>query len=89
MFPSTTQETLIEDEIPMTHAGLLRSISALGTNDFNEFIADQYGGCWGTLKFEDTLSDYSNDARSFFYVDDNIDLHVLRQFMINEWQLQS
>ncbi len=28
-------------------------------------------------------------ARPFLYVDDNIDLHGLRQFMISEWQLQS
>lgn len=28
-------------------------------------------------------------ARPFLYVDDDIDLHVLRQFMINEWKLQS
>ncbi len=27
-------------------------------------------------------------ARPFIYVDDSIDLHVLRQFMINEWKLQ-
>ena len=28
-------------------------------------------------------------ARNFLYVDDNIDLHGLRQFMINEWDLKS
>ncbi|CAF5007930.1 unnamed protein product, partial [Rotaria socialis] len=28
-------------------------------------------------------------ARPFLYVDGSIDLHVLRQFMISEWKLQS
>ncbi|CAF1275673.1 unnamed protein product [Adineta ricciae] len=89
MFSSTTQETLVDDEGSPTHAMLMRSISALDPHDFHNFIEQQYGACWGKLKFEDSLSDYSNDARPFLHVDDNIDLHVLRQFMINEWELQS
>jgi len=28
-------------------------------------------------------------ARPFLYVDDTIDLYLLRQFMINEWKLPS
>jgi len=28
-------------------------------------------------------------ARPFLYVDDTIDLYILRQFMINEWKLSS
>ncbi|CAF0831896.1 unnamed protein product [Rotaria sp. Silwood1] len=89
MLPSSTQETLLNDDSPQRHSTFLRSISVLDSNDFNNFIQERYGACWGTLKFEDSLSDYSNDARPFLYVDDNIDLHVLRQFMISEWKLQT
>ncbi|CAF1374593.1 unnamed protein product [Rotaria sordida] len=89
MLASATQETLLNDDNPLRHSTFLRSISVLDSNDFNNFIQEQYGACWGTLKFEDSLSDYSNDARPFLYVDDNIDLHVLRQFMISEWKLQT
>jgi hypothetical protein len=63
MLSSTTQETLLSDDIPPSHRTLLRSISALDTNDFNHFIQEHYGACWGTFKFEDSLSDYSNDVR--------------------------
>lgn len=63
MFSSTTQETLVDDEGSPTHAMLMRSISALDEQAFQNFIEQQYGACWGTLKFEDSLSDYSNDVR--------------------------
>ncbi len=66
MFASSTQETLLNDDIPVTHGMFLRSISALDTNDFNNFIQQKYGACWGTLKFEDSLSDYSNDVCIFW-----------------------
>ena len=66
MLASETQETLMSDEIPMDRAMLLRSISTLDNHDFNHFIEQQYGACWGTLKFEDTLSDYSNDVSVSF-----------------------
>jgi hypothetical protein len=62
MFTSSTQETLLNDDIPITGAIFLRSISALDPNDFNNFIQKNYGACWGTFKFEDSLSDYSNDV---------------------------
>jgi hypothetical protein len=62
MFASSTQETLLNDDIPITNGIFLRSISALDTNDFNTFIQQKYGACWGTFKFEDSLSDYSNDV---------------------------
>jgi len=62
MFPSSTQETLLNDDITITNGIFLRSISALDTNDFNNFIQQKYGACWGTFKFEDSLSDYSNDV---------------------------
>lgn len=66
MLASSTQETLLNDDIPLSHGMLLRSISALDTNDFNNFIQQKYGACWGTFKFEDTLNDYSNDVCSYF-----------------------
>lgn len=67
MFASSTQETLLNDDIPTTSHGIfLRSISTLDTVDFNNFIQQTYGGCWGTLKFEDSLSDYSNDVRIYY-----------------------
>ena len=63
MFASTTQQTLLADDLPTSpHATLFRSISALDPNDFNSFLQQQYGAYWGTLKFEDSLSDYSNDV---------------------------
>ena len=66
MLASETQETLMNDEIPLDRGMLLRSISTLDNNDFNHFIEQQYGACWGTLKFEDSLSDYSNDVSVAF-----------------------
>lgn len=67
MFASSTQETLLNDDLPTTHGLYLRSISTLDTNDFNSFIQQTYGACWGVLKFEDSLSDYSNDVCIFYY----------------------
>jgi hypothetical protein len=107
MRASTTQETLVNsnDDVHNEPPKLLPSISTLETDDFHTLIQQQYGAYWGTFKFEDSLSDYSNDvsfisinsfyfvllskARPFLYIDDNIDLHVLRQFMTNEWNLKS
>lgn len=62
MLASTTQETLLNDDFPSSHATFLRSISTLDPNDFNSFIQNQYAACWGTLKFEDSLSDYATDV---------------------------
>ena len=63
MLSSTTQETLVDDEDSPTPVMLMRSISALDVHDFQNFIEQHYGACWGKLKFEDSLSDYSNDVR--------------------------
>ena len=41
---------------------LLRSISTLDNDDFHRFLQEHYGAFWGKLKFEDSLSDYSNDV---------------------------
>lgn len=63
MFPSLTQKTLLNDDIPIRSDGIfLRSISTLDKNEFNNFIQQTYDACWGTLKFEDSLSDYSNNV---------------------------
>jgi hypothetical protein len=48
---------------------LPRSVSVLETDDFNKYIQDYYGACWGTLKFEDSLSDYSNEVKILCYED--------------------
>jgi hypothetical protein len=72
MLASTTQDTLINDDIPVsTHGLLLRSVSVLDANDFNNFIQQHYGACWGTLKFEDSLSDYSNDVSLYLILTKN------------------
>jgi hypothetical protein len=67
MLASTTQETspdsnddsqkkLLENET------FLRSISTLEPEEFYTFIQKEYGACWGTLKFEDSISDYTNEV---------------------------
>ncbi len=63
MIASTTQDTLIDakKESSPTRA-LIHSISTLEPDEFHSFIQEQYGACWGTLKFEDSLSDYSNEV---------------------------
>jgi hypothetical protein len=63
MIASSTQQTLVNDDPPAAHGMLLRSISTLEPKDFNHFLQEQYGARWGKLKFEDSLSDYSNDVR--------------------------
>jgi len=66
MFASPTQETLLRDENSSSpHGMFLRSISALDAHDFQTFVQDTYGACWGTLKFEDSLSDYTNNVMMF------------------------
>ena len=80
MFASTTQETLIQpnDEVQRDESRirtLFRSISTIDANDFHLFLQQQYGACWGTLKFEDSLSDYTNEVRYF------IDINLLNIFI--------
>ena len=70
MFASTTQETSnrftdAKRKESLDRAPLLRSISTLDPIDFNLFIQQQYGALWGTLKFEDSLNDYSTDVSLF------------------------
>lgn len=65
MFASTTQQQTNDDESNTNRTMLLRSISTLDADDFNIFLQHHYGAFWGTLKFEDSLSDYSNDVRKF------------------------
>ena len=56
------QEALHNDEVASTNSALLRSLSVLGPNEFDNLIRERYGACWGTLKFEDSLSDYSDNV---------------------------
>lgn len=67
MIASATQETLAnsnstqkQDSPP--HSKFARTPSTLETDDFNNYIQQEYGAFWGTLKFEDSLSDYSNEV---------------------------
>ncbi|CAF2382653.1 unnamed protein product [Rotaria sp. Silwood2] len=94
MLASTTQDTMnnandnIQKELSSLEV-LPRSLSTVDSNEFYNIIQQQYGGVWGTFKFEDSLGDYSGEGRSFLYVDGNIDLDVLSQFMANEWKLKA
>lgn len=65
MLPSTTQQILPYEDGPLQEITFLRSISVLDRNDFKKFIQEKYGAHWGVLKFEDSLSDYSNDVSNF------------------------
>lgn len=51
MFTATTQETSFN-----LNDDLLRKLS-LESDDFLRFLEEEYGACWGTLKFEDSLID--------------------------------
>ena len=71
MIASTTQEPLMNsNQSPtsslkkdsFTHGKFLRTPSTLEPEEFNNYIQQGYGAMWGTLKFEDSLSDYSNDV---------------------------
>ncbi|CAF1236408.1 unnamed protein product, partial [Rotaria sordida] len=88
-----TQDALVDENDSIKKklsppAVLFRTLSTLEPEDFHYLIQQQYGACWGIFKFEDYLSSYSSEGRPFLYIDDNIDLHVLHHFMINEWKLQ-
>ena len=62
MIASSTQETLLNDDGYGPNPMFLRTISTLDPKDFKSLIQGRYGACWGTFKFEDSLSDYSNDV---------------------------
>ncbi|CAM2713482.1 unnamed protein product [Rotaria socialis] len=57
-------------------------------DDLYYIIQQQYGGVWRTFNFEDSFGDCSGESRPFLYVDGNIDLYVLSQFMAKEWKLE-
>jgi hypothetical protein len=67
MIASTTQETSVNSKNPSQKESSLsgkfiRTPSTLDTEEFNSYIQQEYGAYWGTLKFEDSLSDYSNEV---------------------------
>ena len=64
MRASTTQEPSRGDDRKNQSSGetLVRSISTIEPQEINSFIQEEYGACWGTLKFEDSLSDYANEV---------------------------
>ncbi|CAF4428057.1 unnamed protein product, partial [Rotaria socialis] len=63
-------------------------LSTENQDDLYYIIQQQYGGVWGTFNFEDSFGDCSGESRPFLYVDGNIDLYVLSQFMAKEWKLE-
>ena len=77
MTASTTQEILFRDDRRASRGRLVRSISALSDNDFNHFIQQQYGACWGTFKFEDMLSNDSSDVSSYLLLKRIDDIYLL------------
>ncbi|CAF0774571.1 unnamed protein product [Rotaria sordida] len=93
MLASTTRDTLnntnddVQKESPPPPT-LTRRLSTLTKDELSNLLEQEYGAVWGTFKFEDSLGDYSIETRPFLYVNDNIDLYVLRQFMIKEWKLK-
>ncbi len=67
MLASTTQETSVDSNDDsqkklLENETFLRSISELEPEEFYTFIQKEYGACWGTLKFEDSISDYTNEV---------------------------
>ena len=70
MITSTTEEPLINSTEPPTEprARAFPTLSTLSPDEFNQYIREEYGAGWGTLKFQDTLSDYSNKVISFIFL---------------------
>lgn len=65
MIASTTQEAPLNEHNSTPRRSpiekiLFRSPSKIGPKEFNEYIQQEYGACWGTLKFEDY---YSNEVK--------------------------
>ena len=64
------QETLISKndnsrtESPL-HGTLQHSVSLLEPDEFYSLIQRQYGACWGTFKFDDSFSDYSDEVNFY------------------------
>ena len=44
---------------------LLRPLSTCESEALNNYIQQEYGAMWGTLKFEDSLGDYFNEVFPF------------------------
>ncbi|CAF4891608.1 unnamed protein product [Rotaria sp. Silwood1] len=94
MLASTTQDTVknatdsVQKELSSSET-LPRPLSTENPDEFYNIIQQQYRGIWGKLKFEDSLGDYSGEGRPFLYVDSNIELNVLSQFMAKEWKLKA
>ena len=64
MSASTTQEALVNSKSPTSRESkFLRSPSTLEPDEFQNYVQQEYGAVWGTLKFEDSLSDYSNEVK--------------------------
>ena len=71
MIASTTQEALVNGKNGTQRNSslsghLARSPSTLEPEEFNNYIQQEYAAYWGTLKFEDSLSDYSNEVKIRF-----------------------
>jgi hypothetical protein len=62
MIASTTQEALVNSKNSILSGKFIRSPSTLEPEEFSNYIQQEYGAYWGTLKFEDSLSDYSNEV---------------------------
>ena len=67
MSASTTQGTANNPtDNPLTKDAATPKVPTLEKDDLNKYIQEKYAGCWGTLKFEDSLSDYSNEVNQLF-----------------------
>ncbi len=64
MTASMTQDILVKRKESSRYATLCRTLSTLEPEEFNNYIQQEYGAYWGTLKFEDSLSDYSNEVKN-------------------------
>ena len=67
MLVSTTQEALIDENDSIKKklsppAILFRTLSTLEPENFHYLIQQQYGACWGTFKFEDSLGSYPSEV---------------------------
>ena len=60
--PTTQNPFINPNQSRSSHGHLIRTPSTLEPEEFNNYIQQEYGAMWGTLKFEDSLSDYSNEV---------------------------
>ncbi|CAF0794665.1 unnamed protein product [Didymodactylos carnosus] len=73
----------------VNHQPSVQPLSQLEGDEFYTQFRQQYNAYWGTLKFEESVNDNSNESKYFLLIDDHVDLTVLRQFMILAWKLKS